>query len=86
MSIFAWVVLGGIAGWIASIIIGNNKSQGIFGNIVVGIAGSLIGGFLFSIFGGSGVSGFNFYSLLVAVLGSVVLLWITSKFRGHDAV
>ena len=76
MGILAWIILGGLAGWIASKIAGTNESMGILLNIVVGIAGAFVGGFLFSIFGGAGVTGFNIYSFLVALAGAVVLLWI----------
>ncbi len=76
MGILAWIVLGGIAGWIASMIAKTNAEQGIFLNIVVGIVGGLLGGFVFSLFGGAGVTGFNLYSLLVAVVGAVILLYI----------
>lgn len=82
MSILAWIVVGGLAGWIASKIMHTDESQGILANIVVGIIGALLGGFLLSLFGGNGVSGFNFYSLLVAVIGSCILLWIVRLVRG----
>ena len=82
MGILSWIVLGGIAGWIASLIMKTNESMGILANIVVGIVGALIGGFLVSLFGGTGVTGFNVWSLLVAVLGSVVLLAIVKAMRG----
>ncbi len=82
MGILSWIVLGGIAGWIASLIMKTNESMGILANIVVGIVGALIGGFLVSLFGGMGVTGFNVWSLLVAVLGSVVLLAIVKAMRG----
>lgn len=81
MSILAWIILGGIAGWIASMVMKTDASMGIFANILVGIVGAFIGGFLFSVLGGSGLTGFNLYSLLVATLGSVVLLWIVSAVR-----
>jgi uncharacterized membrane protein YeaQ/YmgE (transglycosylase-associated protein family) len=81
MSIIAWIVLGGIAGWIASMIAGNNAQQGVIGNIIVGIVGAFIGGFLFKIFGGQGVTGFNIWSLIVAVAGATVLLLIFRGFR-----
>lgn len=81
MSILAWIILGGIAGWIGSMIMGTDASQGIFLNIVIGIVGAAIGGFLFSVLGGTGVTGFNLYSLLVAILGSVVLLWLAQLVR-----
>jgi uncharacterized membrane protein YeaQ/YmgE (transglycosylase-associated protein family) len=53
-----------------------NRSMGAFANIAVGIIGAFIGGFLVNIFGGEGVTGFNVWSLLVAVVGAIVLLWI----------
>lgn len=81
MELLAFLVLGGIAGWIASLIMGTDASQGIFLNVVVGVIGAFIGGMLFNAFGSSGVSGFNIYSLVVAVLGAVVLLFIVRLFR-----
>lgn len=81
MSILIWILLGGVAGWIASLFMKTDASQGIFLNIVVGIIGAVIGGFVFSFFGADGVSGFNLYSLLVAVVGAVVLLWIVKMVR-----
>ena len=81
MGILAWIILGGLAGWIASIIAGNNERQGLIGNIIVGIIGAFIGGFLINLFGGSGVTGFNIWSLLVAVMGATLLLFIVRQFR-----
>jgi uncharacterized membrane protein YeaQ/YmgE (transglycosylase-associated protein family) len=81
MGILAWIILGGIAGWIASMIAGNNAEQGVIGNIIVGILGAFIGGFLFSLLGGEGITGFNIWSLLVAVLGATLLLFILRSFR-----
>lgn len=82
MGILTWVILGGIAGWISSMIVGSDASMGIVANIIVGIIGAFIGGFLFSLLGGDGdVTGFNLYSLLVAVVGSVVLLTILQFFQ-----
>lgn len=80
MNIIAWIIFGALAGWIASIIVRNNEQQGAFGNIIVGIAGALIGGFIVQLVGGNGISGFNVSSLIVAVLGSVVLLTIVKAF------
>ena len=82
MDIISWVVLGGLAGWIASMIFGNNKQQGIIGNIVVGIIGAFLGGFLFRFFGQSGVTGFNLYSFMVAVIGAVVTLFLKRAISG----
>lgn len=81
MGIILWIIFGGIAGWLASLIMHTDASQGIFANIIVGIIGALIGGFLFNLFGGAGVTGFNIYSLLVAVLGAIVLLWLIKLVR-----
>ena len=73
MSFIAWIVLGLIAGFIGSKLV-NNSGEGFFLDIVLGIVGSVVGGWLFSFFGASGVTGVNLYSLLVAVVGSVVFL------------
>lgn len=81
MSIIAWIVLGGIAGWIASMIMGTNASQGIGLNIAFGIVGALLGGFIFNFFGSAGVTGFNFYSLLVATVGAALFIWIVQVIR-----
>jgi len=83
MSIIGWVVLGGIAGWIASIITGRNDRMGCITNIAAGIVGAIVGGWLFSFFGGGGVTGFNLVSLLVAVVGAVVVLAIVNLIFGR---
>ena len=75
MSIIAWLILGLIAGFIASKIV-NRQGEGLAMNIVLGVVGAEVGGWLFRLFGMSGVTGLNVYSLLVAVLGAVVLLFI----------
>jgi uncharacterized membrane protein YeaQ/YmgE (transglycosylase-associated protein family) len=73
MSFLAWIVLGLLAGFIGSKIV-NKQGEGVFLDVILGIVGAVIGGWLFNTFGASGVSGLNLYSLLVAVIGSVVLL------------
>lgn len=83
MGICGWLILGSIAGWIASMIAGNNARQGMIGNLVVGIIGSMIGGFVFSHFGGVGVTGLNLYSFGVALVGSVILLFIKRLLFGR---
>lgn len=82
MGIISWLILGGISGWVASIIAGKNDSMGAVQNIIVGIAGAFIGGFIMNFFGGDGVTGFNIKSLFVAILGSWVLLFIIGKIKG----
>lgn len=81
MSILLWIIFGGLAGWLASMITGDNPRMGIVSNIIVGILGALLGGWLASYFGGD-VTGFNLGSLLIAVLGAVILLMIVRAFRG----
>lgn len=79
MNILLWIVFGALAGWIASMIAGNNAEQGILGNIIVGIIGAFVGGFIISLIGGEEITGFNLYSLLVAVGGAVLVLFIKRK-------
>lgn len=81
VSIVLWIVLGGVAGWLASIIMKRNAQMGMIANIVVGVVGALIGGFVVDLLGLSPATGFNFYSLLVAVLGAVILLAIIGLLR-----
>jgi uncharacterized membrane protein YeaQ/YmgE (transglycosylase-associated protein family) len=78
MSIILWIIFGALAGWIASMIMGNNAQQGWLGNIIVGIIGAVIGGWVLSLLfpGDTAVTGFNLPSLLVAILGAVVVLFI----------
>lgn len=78
MGIIGWIVIGALAGWIASMITGNNEEMGAGKNIVVGIVGAFIGGFVMNIIGGSGVTGFNLWSLLVSVIGAIILLLIVN--------
>lgn len=80
MGFIGWIILGALAGWIASIITRNNAKMGKLANIVVGIVGAFVGGLIVNLLGGQGITGFNLWSLLVAVIGSVVLLWIINLF------
>ena len=73
MSLIAWIILGLVAGFIASKIV-NKTGQGFILDILLGIVGAVAGGWLFGLFGMHGVTGFNIYSLVVAVCGAVVLL------------
>jgi uncharacterized membrane protein YeaQ/YmgE (transglycosylase-associated protein family) len=75
MSIIGWIILGLVAGFIASRLV-NAQGQGLILDIVLGIVGAIVGGILFSAFGAEGVTGFNLYSMIVAIAGSVVVLWI----------
>lgn len=80
MGILAWIVIGALAGWIASMITGTNAQMGAFANIIVGIVGALIGGLLFNLLGGEGVTGFNFWSLFVSIVGAIILLALIKAF------
>ena len=81
MGIILWLIFGALAGWIASKIMNTDGEQGAVANIVVGVIGAMIGGFVFSTLGGQDVTGFNIYSLVVAVVGAVILLAILKAFR-----
>jgi uncharacterized membrane protein YeaQ/YmgE (transglycosylase-associated protein family) len=80
MSIFGWIFLGLIAGFIASKIV-NKQGSGIILDIILGVIGAVVGGWLFSFFGADGVTGFNIYSMVVAVLGAVVVLLGLSRYH-----
>ncbi len=80
MSILAWIILGLVAGFIGSKIV-NKSGEGIVLDIVLGIVGAIVGGFIFRFFGAPGVTGVNIYSLVVAVIGSVVFLVIYHAVR-----
>ncbi|MBV9824109.1 MAG: GlsB/YeaQ/YmgE family stress response membrane protein [Alphaproteobacteria bacterium] len=82
MSILGWIVLGLISGFIASKIV-NKSGEGFFLDIVLGIVGAVIGGFLFTAFGASGVTGFNLYSMFVAVVGAIVVLVVYHAILGR---
>jgi uncharacterized membrane protein YeaQ/YmgE (transglycosylase-associated protein family) len=81
MSILVWILLGLIAGFIESKLV-NKTGEGVLLDIVLGIVGAIFGGYIFSIFGAHGVTGLNIYSLIVAVVGSVVVLLIYHAIRG----
>lgn len=81
MNLLLFIVLGGIAGWLASIIMKTSDRQGILLDILIGVIGAFLGGLLFNLFGAHGVTGFNLWSLLVALVGAVVLLAIARAVR-----
>lgn len=82
MSIIAWIVLGLIAGFVASKIV-NKRGEGLLRDMLLGIVGALVGGWLFHAFGAAGVTGLNLYSLLVAVVGAIVFLVIYHAIVGR---
>ena len=81
MGIIGWIIIGALAGWIASMITKNNARMGAFANIIVGIVGGFIGGFVVNLLGGQGITGFNLWSLIVAVIGATILLSIINLIR-----
>lgn len=85
MTIVGWLVLGLIAGFIASkMYVGSG--QGVIMNIVLGIVGAFVGGFLFQTLGGMPVTGFNLYSMVVAVIGAIIVLFIYNAVTGRRAL
>jgi uncharacterized membrane protein YeaQ/YmgE (transglycosylase-associated protein family) len=80
-NIIVWLILGGISGWIASKITGNDAKMGVGWNLVVGIAGAFLGGWLAGIFGLGPATGLNLWSFIVSIVGAVILLAIVSLFR-----
>jgi uncharacterized membrane protein YeaQ/YmgE (transglycosylase-associated protein family) len=82
MSILGWIVLGIIAGWIGSTIV-DNGGKGPMLDMVLGIIGALVGGAIFSALGAVPITGFNLYSLFVAVVGSVVVLVLYHALLGR---
>lgn len=76
MNILMWILLGAIAGWLASLIMKTDAKQGTVADIVLGVLGAVVGGFAMNIFGQPGVTGFNFYSILIAVLGAIIVIYL----------
>ena len=83
MGIVLWIIFGAIAGWLASVIMKTNSQQGTVMDIVMGVVGSVIGGYLMGLVGQSGVTGFNPYSLMVAVIGAIVVIYVGRMLRGR---
>ena len=82
MSILGWLILGLIAGFIASRVV-NKTGQGLLHDIVLGIVGAMVGGWLFTAFGAAGVTGFNLYSMIVAAVGAIVVLFLYHAITGR---
>ncbi len=81
LSFLGWIIIGGLAGWVASKFMGTDAEQGVLANVIVGVIGAFLGGFVMNMVGGQGIAGFNIWSFLVALLGAVILLWIIRLLR-----
>jgi uncharacterized membrane protein YeaQ/YmgE (transglycosylase-associated protein family) len=81
MGIILWLVFGAIAGWVATLFMGEDSHYGIVGNIVIGILGAMLGGWVSQAFGGPYVHGFNLISLIIAIAGSCLLLALVQFVR-----
>ena len=83
MNIILWIIFGAIAGWLASVITGSG--HGIVWDIILGIIGALLGGFIMNALGSPGVTGFNLYSFIVAIIGAIIIIWIGRMFHRNAA-
>lgn len=85
-NIISWIIVGGVAGWLASIVMSKNAEMGILANIIVGILGAIIGGFIMGLFSPGGVgsvlgNAWSLWNFIVAVVGAIILLWVVGLFR-----
>ncbi len=83
MSIIVWIIIGGLAGWVANMIM--HSEGGLVINIITGVIGALVGGFVMSFIGAEGFTGFNLWSLLVALIGSIIFIAIVNLFTRKTA-
>lgn len=82
LNVILWIVFGGLAGWLATLIMSKDASYGIVGNIILGIVGAFVGGFIVSFFGaGFLTGGFDLVSFLVAIFGAIVVLGVVGWIR-----
>jgi uncharacterized membrane protein YeaQ/YmgE (transglycosylase-associated protein family) len=86
MSFLAWIVVGAISGWLASIVMKTNREQGLIMDIIVGIVGAVIGGVVFNALGIEGTNGFTIWSVFVSFIGAVILLALLRAFSGRTAL
>lgn len=83
-NLLVWLVLGGISGWIASKLTGNDQKMGVGMNLLVGIVGAFIGGWVAGIFGLGPATGLNLWSFLISIVGSVILLMVVRLFKSKS--
>lgn len=82
MGIILWIIFGALAGWIASMLVKTDSQQGFIGDVILGIIGAVVGGFVFNLLGASGVDGFNLYSLFVAIVGAIIVVFVGRALLG----
>ena len=85
MSILAWIVVGIIGGWLGKMLVPGEGPGGVLGDLVIGVIGAILGGWIWNYFGHVGATGINLGSILVAFIGSVVLLVIIRLVTGRRA-
>ena len=83
MSILSWLIVGLIAGFLAKYVVPGEGPGGLIGDIIIGIIGAFIGGWVFNAFGHTGVTGLNPWSIIVAFVGAVILLFILRAISGR---
>jgi len=83
MSIFALIIVGIIAGWLARMVMPGEGPAGLLGDLVIGVVGAFVGGWIFQSFGHPGATGLNIGSIIVAFVGAVVVLWLMRLFTGR---
>ena len=83
MGLILFLIMGAVAGWVASMIAGTNAEQGALGNIIVGVLGAFLGGLVANALFGQGLSGFDLRSFLIALAGATALLFIYKAVRGN---
>ena len=82
VNIIVWIIVGAVAGWLASLVMKTNRQQGLLEDIIVGIVGGVIGGFVLNALGvGGAVTGLNIASILTAFVGAIILLAILRAVR-----
>lgn len=81
MGIISWVIFGAIAGWLASMFMKSDSNQGLMMDIIMGIIGAVVGGYIMQFLGQSGVTGFNLYSFVVAVIGACIVIYVGRRMK-----
>lgn len=76
MNILLLLMFGAIVGWLASMLMGTSGRQGLIGDIILGVIGSIVGGWVMSLFGASGVTGFDLYSIIVGIVGAIIVIYL----------